>query len=73
MDDTKAMAVSATMVGLAALASGAILFLGPRANATDSVLPPPAEVIVEYVDAAGTRFDVPTTYETAMPATSSTR
>ena len=73
MDNNKAMALSATMVGVAAIASGAFFFSSLQVGAADDVVvPQPAEVIVEYVDATGTRFEVPTTYETAVPATSET-
>ena len=65
MDDNKALAVSATMVGLAAIASGAFFFSSRQAGASESVVvPQPAEVIVEYLDVNGNHVVVPTTYET---------
>lgn len=67
MDNNKAMAASATMVALAALASGAFFVSSSQAASTVSnVVPEPAPVVVEYIDANGIQIGVPTTYESVM-------
>jgi hypothetical protein len=64
MDNDKAIAASAAMVAIAAVASGAFFF-SAQAGTTDPAIPgvPAPAVVVEYIDANGNLIPVETTSE----------
>lgn len=64
MENDKAIAVSAAMVAVAAIASGAFVFANQTGASEPSVpAPPSAEIVVEYIDAQGNIIPIETMAE----------
>lgn len=64
MENDKAIAVSAAMVAVAAIASGAFVFASQTGASEPSIpAPPSAEIVVEYIDAQGNIIPIETMAE----------